>query len=215
MTAHRRTTRARVPATLWATGTTALDFTQPWPTPILTRAIREFTAPGDRVILLPIDSFQPGTAAPGFSVVDDADRIPILAGVGADREPAPARLIITELVRPDTDRAALREVIEWAATRLAGNGLLVVPAHTGRTRHGLLADPTGALVGAAQAADLLYLQHIIAAPVDGDHILTRPPTGSGPQRSAHAHALVHADVLVFLQVRDQHGVLPAPGAAAA
>ncbi|MFI6774870.1 hypothetical protein [Nocardia sp. NPDC050412] len=41
-----------VPATLWAAGSDPIDLGDRWPQPIVSRAVREFTAPGGRVLLL-------------------------------------------------------------------------------------------------------------------------------------------------------------------
>lgn len=100
------------------------------------------------------------------------------------------------------DRIALE-----AARRLAVGGVLVVLTHCDWTG-GVLIDPTGLIVTAAQNADLLYLQHIVA--------MHHPPGGApqpdGTARpAAPAHRRIHSDVLVFTQPHD-HGLVARGGA---
>lgn len=70
-----------------------------------------------------------------------------------------------------------------------------------------MVDPSGVIVAAAQNADLLYLQHVVALhhPIRGGRITsppTRPPEsapgGPGPRR----HARVHRDVYLFFKCAD-------------
>jgi len=62
-----------------------------------------------------------------------------------------------------------------------------------------LIDPTGPMVAAAQNADLLYLQHIVAVHLPPHHLRLRHATRAG---SAGPHQRVHSDVLVFAQPHD-------------
>ncbi|WP_434447715.1 hypothetical protein [Lentzea sp. E54] len=145
--------------------------------------------------------------------------------------------------RPETDTAAtadlvianlpperlvdgLRDHVALLAARLLRTGcVLAVLTHSHRTG-GRLVDPSGPIVAAAQAADLLYLQHIVAvhAPVrDGDFTLTANPVeiDRAEREQHHAtvrdlptpHRMAHSDVLVFAQPRD-HEPLPLSIAAA-
>ncbi|WP_052281208.1 hypothetical protein [Nocardia vulneris] len=202
-------TRPPVPATLWSAGPDPLDLTQPWPRPILVRALHEFSRLGDRVILLPLNTATPGSGAAVMTVVEAGETDRALTDLHAEiTDASTADLIVTDLARGHTDPAHLHATTEWAATRLRAGGLLVVSALATHTRRGLLCDPTGAIVTAAQSADLLYLQHIITAPVDRDAITPALPAGSGPQRGVQAHRIVHVDVLVFLQPSAQAAERP-------
>ncbi|MEU7628645.1 hypothetical protein AB0C34_01480 [Nocardia sp. NPDC049220] len=207
-TGHTRTSGAVVvPSTLWATGSDPLDPADRWPTPILSRAVREFCAPGDRVGLIGwptpttrggLRVAEPDTAA-ALETVQALGRHPNL-DPGADEA---VDLIMVSLLADHRDPVAAADHIAGIAVeRMAMGALLVV---LGRCRHGddgVLIDPAGAVVAAAQAADLLYLQHIIAVPITGHTITataaTDTPTHGHPRGR---HTVAHTDVFAFLNPR--------------
>ncbi|WP_280317079.1 hypothetical protein [Nocardia wallacei] len=190
-----------IPSTVWAAGTTPIDPGDRWPTPVVSRAVTEFSGPGDRVLLLgwpepttrsPL-TVLPSDTTDALAVVEGVDR----AGHIAAGPPGPehAELILASLLVADLDAvAAADRVVELASAQLAEGGLLVVLSRCGHSETGVLTDPVGAVVTAAQAADLLYLQHIIAAPLHGTTVSTGEP-GPGPAR----HSVAHTDLLVFLR----------------
>ncbi|MEV8441913.1 hypothetical protein AB0425_31425 [Actinosynnema sp. NPDC051121] len=125
----------------------------------------------------------------------------------------------------------------YAARRLRVGGILVALTHCDWTS-GELSDPTGAVVTAAQNADLLYLQHIVAlhTPVRDGHFHladTHPDahsdgvhgdrdTDDGDARARHRalvrglpapHRRIHSDVLVFAQPHDHQPTPAAPSSA--
>lgn len=203
-----------VPATIWACGTEPIDPTTAWPHPIITRAITEFSTPGDRIALLE----WPHQAGYGSGrreseidaagvLVEDLDRkVQILYPSTEKRtstEPVGiADLIITTQTPGHHDLDASAELLWYAATRLRTGGVLVVLTRCDWTR-GILVDPTGAIVADAQGADLLYLQHIAAVAIRGDAI----PAGTDAcpeHRLRRIHHRVHTDVLVFVQPNQRH-----------
>ncbi|WP_342746890.1 hypothetical protein, partial [Lentzea kentuckyensis] len=133
--------------------------------------------------------------------------------------PATADLVIVSLP-PERLSHGLRDHVALLAARLLRTGgILVVLTHCHRAG-GRLVDPTGPIVAAAQAADLLYLQHIVAvhSPVrDGQFAVTadQPEIDrAGRERHRAAvrglpapHRIAHSDLLVFGQPRD-HEPLP-------
>ncbi|MGW4213455.1 hypothetical protein ACWEIJ_36095 [Lentzea sp. NPDC004789] len=138
---------------------------------------------------------------------------------------ATADLVIASLP-PERLVDGLRDhVALFAARLLRTGGVLAVLTHSHRGG-GRLVDPSGPIVAAAQAADLLSLQHVVAvhAPVrDGDFTLTANPAeiDRAEREQHHAtvrglpapHRMAHSDVLVFAQPRD-HEPLPLSVAAA-
>jgi hypothetical protein len=86
------------------------------------------------------------------------------------------------------------------ANLLAPGGVLAVLTH-GERRGGRLIDSTGAVVASAQAADLLYLQHIVVltAPLPATRRGAAPSTGRRPADAQHEPA------------GDAAGEEPAPG----
>ncbi|WP_174190165.1 hypothetical protein [Nocardia barduliensis] len=216
----RTTTAARasdpvVPSTLWAAGTDPLDPGDRWPAPIVSRAVGEFTAPGGRVLLIG----WPTPAARGGLHAIAADTAAACASVSAlgrtahhDPEPdpgtdsdGPVDLVLVSLLADHPDpMAAAEQIAALAVERIAAGGLLVVLARCRHSRCGVLIDPAGVVVAAAQAADLLYLQHIIAVPVTGTTITATPPADapdSGADRHPVAHTVAHTDVFAFLLPR--------------
>lgn len=137
---------------------------------------------------------------------------------------AEADLVITSL-RPDHSGGRASDQVAWAAARLLRTGgVLAVLTHSD-TSQGQLVDPTGAVVAAAQNADLLYLQHIVVVhtPVRDGEFAIEPQTASpdhhlrprAPRRGQPAtHHRIHADLLVFAQPRDHNPPWDTPAASA-
>lgn len=114
--------------------------------------------------------------------------------------PAPALdLLITSLHPRDCDDASSDRVAAHSAHRLRTGGILVVLTHS-HQEHGELLDPTGRVVTAAQNADLLYLQHIVALHTPVRHgRLAEPTTPDASHPTTGFHRRVHSDLLVFAQ----------------
>ncbi|MBV7706507.1 hypothetical protein NOVA_27345 [Nocardia nova] len=198
-------TRA-IPSTLWSVGSDPIDPGDRWPTPIVSRAVTEFCHPGGRVALLPASApatrgaltVMPSDVAEALATVESLGRTGQieLAVPGAERWPA--ELVLASLLDSNLDSmAAAERVAELAVRQLSEGGLLVVLSRCHHGRDGALHDPAASVVAAAQAADLLYLQHIVAAPITSTTIAA-PNT---PAPSHGAHVLVHTDVFVFLNPR--------------
>lgn len=147
---------------------------------------------------------------------------------GIDTVSPEADLVITSLPPTDSGDRVGDLVALVAARLLRVGGILVVLTHSD-WQTGELVDPTGAVVAAAQNADLLYLQHIVAlhTPVRGGRFATENlPDADGSAAEAQArmehraavgglptpHVRVHSDVLVFSQPHD-HDPLPVSPAA--
>ncbi|RBO82529.1 hypothetical protein [Nocardia puris] len=195
----------RVPSTLWALGSEPLDPGDRWPDRALVHTITEFSAPGARVMLLgwpapaergALRIIEPDIAA-ALSAIGDLGRHGLDAPTGRTWTDEPVDLVIASLLAEHLDPLAASEHITALATEvLAMGGLLVVLSRCRHSESGLLFDPAGSVVAAAQAADLLYLQHIIAAPVSGQTVTATPvPAPAGTAR----HTVAHTDVFVFLQ----------------
>ncbi|WP_223838717.1 hypothetical protein [Saccharopolyspora pogona] len=165
----------------------------------------------------PSTRHSPGQPRPGFAPDGISDtptlRCPLPAEGPGKRH---ANLVIASLPPHHADARTCDHLAQVAARLLRTGGILAVLTHTG-TAQGQLLDPTGPVVAAAQSADLLYLQHIVALLVpirhgrlhtDDDH-----PHGSAPGASARPvrHRRVHADVLVFAQPHQHAGPLPQSG----
>ncbi|GAA4412170.1 hypothetical protein GCM10023148_05530 [Actinokineospora soli] len=151
---------------------------------------------------------------------------------GTTTEPADsADLIVTSLAPHRCDHLGHGNTADlvalYAARRLRVGGILAVLTHCDWTS-GELTDHTGPVVTAAQNADLLYLQHIVAlhTPVhDGRlHLTDAHPDGvhddrdtddgdtdDSQARARHRalvrglpppHRRIHSDVLVFAQPHD-------------
>lgn len=220
---YRRPTRSArtsatvvVPSTVWAAGSTPIDPEDRWPAPILSRAVDEFSAPGDRVLLVPwpapatrgpLTLMPSDIAAPLATIADRGREGGIeLGGIpGSDRW---AELVVLSLLAPHTDPiAAADRIAGLALSRLAAGGLLVVLARCTHSATGVLADPAAAVVAAAQAADLLYLQHLIAVPLSGDTVGPHPGTAAPEEGdTGTVHRVVHTDLYVFVRPRST----PAP-----
>ncbi|WP_280477829.1 hypothetical protein [Nocardia asiatica] len=214
--ATRAAAPVAVPSTLWAAGAQTLDPGDHWPEPILSRAVREFSAPGDRVLLIG----WPAPASRGELRVIEPDTAAAMAAVAAlgrhgDDDPTPRTaadepmdLVVASLLADHLDPVAAAEhLAALAVERLAAGGLLVVLGRCRHSRDGVLIDPAGAVVAAAQAADLLYLQHIIAVPVTGTTITATLPAAA-PDSGAARHVVAHTDVFAFLQPRSDESASP-------
>ncbi|MGH3832097.1 MAG: hypothetical protein ACRDRS_16905 [Pseudonocardiaceae bacterium] len=143
---------------------------------------------------------------------------PTLAPDRFDGTAAGADLVITSL-RPEHsgDRASDRVALA-AARLLRTGGVLAVLTHCDWSR-GQLVDPTGAVVAAAQNADLLYLQHIVVvhAPVRDSEFMIETETagpGDNPRPQPATHRRIHADLLVFAQPHDHNLPSVTPAASA-
>ena len=197
--ARTRTAPASIPSTLWACGTTPIDTSDAWPPRVTARALIEYSAPGDRILLMPAT---PDTQR----LVHDLDRATVTDPDLA--QPADINLILATTLPGNHDLRAPM-IAEVAASRLRAGGLLVVLARTHRDHDGAFHDPSGGLITEAQNSDLLYLQHLVAAPVRGAEIVPAPadpraagdPADSGPGEPFGPDT-VHVDVLVFLQPHD-------------
>ena len=94
-----------------------------------------------------------------------------------------------------------------AAIALRGGGILAVltRCHHQPAPGGALVDPTGAIVAAAQNADLLYLQHIVIPtgplkPPRPHPTLSPPkPPDRGDPDAHDRHDITHIDLLIFAQ----------------
>ncbi|WP_173130283.1 hypothetical protein [Kibdelosporangium persicum] len=146
---------------------------------------------------------------------------------GPDAVSPDTDLIITSL-RPEHSHDHTSDLVAQVAARLLRvGGILAVLTHSDLST-GEFIDPTGALVAAAQNADLLYLQHIVAlhTPVrDGRFAVERLAELHDAADDDHArarhraavrglpapHQRIHSDVLVFAQPHE-HGPHPASAA---
>ncbi|MFI9452481.1 hypothetical protein [Amycolatopsis sp. NPDC052450] len=150
---------------------------------------------------------------------------PVRTGVpGSAEGPEPERgaradLVIVSLPAHAAESVSLDRLALQAANRLRQGGILAVYTHSDWTR-GRLVDPTGAIVAAAQHADLLYLQHIVTlhAPVEKGRLRAAPSAAVAAEynRARHhaavrglpsPHLRAHGDVLAFAQPADP-GALP-------
>ncbi|MBF6183369.1 hypothetical protein [Nocardia otitidiscaviarum] len=206
MSAPRPT--AAVPSTIWACGRDLPDRSDLWPTPVLRRAVAEFSQPNARVVLL--------AASPGRKLAARRARTALTATgrsvsalTIADSPARPARGEVADLViaslLPDRHSPPPHDIHTrlafTAADQLRGGAILAVLTRCSHTPTGLLDDATGPVVAAAQAADLLYLSHIVAVPLHDDTV-TAPTAIDG--LDGPRHHVVHIDVTVFLRPADQH-----------
>jgi hypothetical protein len=190
---------------LWALGPEPLDPDDRWPDRALVHTVTEFSAPGARVMLLgwPAPTERgalriiESDAAAALSTVGDLGRHGLDVPTGPTWTGEPVDLVVASLLADHLDPIAAAEHVTALATEvLAMGGLLVVFSRCRHSDSGPLFDPAGSVVAAAQAADLLYLQHIIAAPISGQIVTATPaPAPSGNAR----HTVAHTDVFVFLQ----------------
>ncbi|MFI9509058.1 hypothetical protein [Nocardia sp. NPDC052566] len=198
---------AAVPSTIWACGRDVPDRSDFWPAPVLRRAVAEFSEPDARVVLLAASPAQQLAARRARTALADTGRTASTVTV-ADSPATPGRGEVADLViaslLSDPDTPPLRDIYTrlafTAADQLRGGAILAVLTRCERTRGGVLDDATGPVVAAAQAADLLYLSHIVAVPICADVI----PVGAREQATVNGHRIVHIDVTVFLRPDDQH-----------
>ncbi|MBF6175204.1 hypothetical protein [Nocardia blacklockiae] len=207
-TSRPRTATAVTHSTLWACGPTPIEVADSWPPRVLARSLLEYSAPDDRVLLMP-------RTPAAERLVGDFGRI--LAPAPGQTQLADTDLIIAATL-PGTPGLRPWMVADVAASRLRAGGLLVVLTRSHHDHDGVFHNLTGDLVTAAQNTDLLYLQHLVAAPIHDDEIVPTPahpgpaesPAGSGdpgdPGETGPAEVAatepVHIDVLVFLQPHD-------------
>ncbi|MFI7122693.1 hypothetical protein [Amycolatopsis sp. NPDC049868] len=138
-----------------------------------------------------------------------------------------ADLVIVSLPAHAAESMSLDRLALLAATRLRHGGILAVYTHSDWTQ-GRLADPTGAIVAAAQHADLLYLQHIVTlhTPVEKGRLRATPSAlvAAEYDRARHRaavrglpspHLRAHGDVLAFAQPADPGAPPPEAGPATA
>ncbi|MGW0330252.1 hypothetical protein [Nocardia sp. NPDC003183] len=196
------TTDVQVPSTLWALGADRFDPHDRWPEQLVARAVAEFSAPGSPVLLI---DWPAPTARGNLRVPapDTAAAVAAIRDLDRDSTDAPdsaesVDLVIASLLSDPLDPVRAAEYVTALATEaMAMGGLLVVLSRCRHSEDGVLLDPAGSVILAAQSADLLYLQHIIAAPVTGHTVTADPPTDptvSGLPR----HVVAHTDVCVFL-----------------
>ncbi|MFD5089893.1 hypothetical protein ACFWMR_04790 [Amycolatopsis thailandensis] len=120
---------------------------------------------------------------------------------------ARADLVIVSLPGHVAESVSLDRLALLAATRLRQGGILAVYTHSDWTR-GRLTDPTGAIVAAAQHADLLYLQHIVVlqTPVEKGRLRAAEYDRARHRATVRGlpapHLRAHGDVLAFAQPAD-------------
>lgn len=141
--------------------------------------------------------------------------VPVVSPPNLDTVSSDADLVITSLPPAEAGDRVGDVVALLAARLLRVGGILAVLTHSDWSG-GELVDPTGAVVAAAQNADLLYLQHVVAlhVPVRDGRLATEllpDADGSAAERRARTehravvrglpapHVRVHSDVLVFAQ----------------
>ncbi|MFD4439879.1 hypothetical protein ACFWPK_08875 [Nocardia sp. NPDC058519] len=191
-----------IPSTLWALGADRLDPEGRWPAAIVARTVGEFSAPGSRVLLI---DWPAPTARGNLRVPapDTAAAVAAIRDLDRDSSDAPdsgesVDLVIASLLGDPLDPVRAAEYITALATEaMAMGALLVVLSRCRHSEHGVLLDPASSVILAAQSADLLYLQHIIAAPVTGDTVTAAPPADPTAPGLAR-HVVAHTDVCVFL-----------------
>ncbi|WP_157116559.1 hypothetical protein [Nocardia vaccinii] len=202
-----RAVPATIPSTLWACGPAPIEIAEGWPPRIVARALLEYSRPSDRVLLMP-------RTLEAEHLIGHLDRVS--AHAPGHEHIADTDLIVATTLAPHARGLRPWMVAEVAAARLRAGGLLVVLARPHRDPDGTFHDQTGDLVTEAQNTDLLYLQHLVAAPVHGTDIVATPTPdadtpdvleGSGEHDQARLPGMVHTDtvhvdVLVFLQPHD-------------
>ncbi|MGW2665939.1 hypothetical protein ACWCW7_33730 [Nocardia tengchongensis] len=207
MTESRPIPLRAVPASIWACGPTEFPKpTQLWPIAVLGRAITEFSHTAARVQLLAATNTHRLAARRAATELASTGReitTRVLTDSPATR--GEADLVLASLL-PDPAHPYGSDIYTrlafTAADQLRGGAILAVLTRCGHTPAGLLNDPTGPVVSAAQAADLLYFAHIVAAPIHDDAIAT-PDTAEQRKREPR-HVVVHTDLTVFLRPDDQH-----------
>ncbi|MFI5589379.1 hypothetical protein ACIA5G_30295 [Amycolatopsis sp. NPDC051758] len=160
-----------------------------------------------------------GSAAAAADPAPGALGSPAVSGSGGadSRREERADLVLVALPAHVAERVSLDRLTLRAAAVVRRGGIVAVYTHSDGNGERLL-DPTGAIVAAAQHADLLYLQHIVAlhTPVRAGRLQAGPSAlvAAEHDRTAHGatvrglpvpHLRAHADVLAFAQPAD-----PAP-----
>jgi hypothetical protein len=182
--------------------------------------------------LVPTPNSPLGTGAGAYArgVLDPDDGTAVTPAADLDGAAGSADLIITSFpVDPATpeDSDRFRDHVALAAARLLRvGGILAVLTHSD-WRSGVLIDPTGPIVAAAQNADLLYLQHIIAlhTPIRNGQLIFTPGVVDETEHTSAGHHVAgngspephqrsSSDVVVFAQPHD-HQFSPLPPATAA
>ncbi|GAB4588973.1 hypothetical protein [Nocardia sp. IFM 10818] len=202
---------APIPTSIWNAGPAPLATTGYGPLPVLARAICEFMDPKGFFLLAALTPHQESLAPHVFGPLSAElrrclprrSRKTAASPLVTPRAEDPADLIVASLLPPmptpaDTD--TLARLTFGAAEKLRAGGILAVISRHSHDPHGRLIDPTGPIVAAAQAADLLYLSHIVAVPLDGDTIAA--PEES--TESAGRHLTAHLDISVFLNPELRH-----------
>ncbi|OXM60931.1 hypothetical protein CF165_40320 [Amycolatopsis vastitatis] len=166
-------------------------------------------------------------AAPVEPAASPAHDAALRDGAATDSRPAErADLALVSLPAYVAERVSLDRLALLAAGLLRRGGIFAVYTHSdGNGRQ--LVDPTGAIVAAAQHADLLYLQHIVVlhTPVRAGSLHAAPSAAvvAEYERTAHRarmrglpapHLRAHGDLLVFAQPADPGSPLPDTPAAA-
>ncbi len=197
-------------AALGARADTDVTPSRPFWADLVGDSVASATAPAD-----------PGPATAGDPAIDGRD--------AADpRRQELADLVVVAVPARVAERVSLDRLALRAAAMVRRRGIVAVYTHSDGNGRRLL-DPTGAIVAAAQHADLLYLQHIVAlhTPVwaGGLHAAPSASMAAEYDRTAHhatmrrlpaPHLRSHADVLAFAQPTDPATVLPDnPGIASA
>nr|WP_221472715.1 hypothetical protein [Amycolatopsis umgeniensis] len=163
---------------------------------------------------LVVDASDPSAAQAGTPSTPVRTGAPGSAEAPKSERGARADLVIVSLPAHAAESVPLNRVALLAANRLCQGGILAVYTHSDWTR-GRLGDPTGAIVTAAQHADLLYLQHIVTlhTPVEKGRLRAAPSAAVAAEydRARHRasvrglpapHLRAHGDVLAFAQPSD-------------
>ncbi|MEC3915515.1 hypothetical protein [Nocardia sp. CDC160] len=205
------TSAVPIPTSIWNAGPAPLAVTGYGPLRVLARAIHEFMNPKGFFLLAALtpqqEALAPQVIAP-LATELHRHLPPSAAATAASplatpRVNDPADLIVASLLAPmpspvDTD--TLARLTFGAAEKLCAGGVLAVISRHSHDSHGRLIDPTGLVVAAAQAADLLYLSHIVAVPLEGDSVTA----AEVPAESAGRHLNGHLDISVFLNPEARH-----------
>ncbi|MVU82342.1 hypothetical protein GPX89_34545 [Nocardia sp. ET3-3] len=205
------TSSAPIPTSIWNAGPAPLAVTGYGPLRVLARAIHEFMNPKGFFLLAALTPQQEALAPRVVTRLATELRHhlpPTSTGTAAcplatPRAEDPADLIVASLLPPmpspvDTD--TLARLAFGADEKLCARGILAVISRHSNDSHGRLIDPTGPVVAAAQAADLLYLSHIVSVPLEGDTVTATEVSGAHSGR----HLNGHLDISVFLNPEARH-----------
>jgi len=227
----------RTPATVWVCEPADPDAS--WSAATLRKIVESFSTTESSVVILEPAASAVLPSSPGHSTALDRhttlldvittmgrtariEKIPdpsTPGSIAATTEHGKADLVIASLPPEQAAPDVCDAVAATAARLLRVGGALAVLTHNDSTR-GHLIDPTGMIVTAGQAADLLYLQHIVTVlgSIHRGRIIAdlgpRDHTQNGRlQHRAtvrglpHPHRRIHADLLVFAQPHD-HSATP-------